>query len=532
MAVVVDTVGRIRLVQDREKMTVLSPPVVQLPSTLWVPERKGSYGTIVNEFSDDIGLPRDMEQRRDIDCMASYGPGGRWLTYEAAMIEGRQNGKTKAVLLAQALADLFGALGSEPDRMVWTAHVMKTTLDTFDTVIKLIDANYSLSKRVKEIVTRKSEEAVILHDGSSLDFIARSDSSGRGLSGKEIFLDEALFLRMAMIGSLMPVLSSRDNPRIVYGSSAGKGDSDFLRSLQRRGRRGNDPSLILIEYKAPGGWDDPGCGLGIKCDHIYENPLNDVIDPQTGARGCAMDNPNNWMKANHSILVGRMRVDFVAAERRSLCQTLEGVLEFGRERMGWEELGGVSLDPDRIPQSAWTAQTDPLSEIVGEVVFSIDMNPAGTHVAIGVSGRRADGSVHFGVIDYRRGTDWVCKRLTQLLSDHDTMCGVMWQPRAAIGALREPLKEEGIFMVDVSASEYAEACGAFKAHIVNGTAWHTGSLYLNSAFENSERRVQVEGGWSFGRVKSNGDICPLVSAVLAVLGVDQNGTAEPNVFSF
>jgi len=513
-------------------MTILSPPVVQVPSTLWVPDRKGSYGQIINNFSDDIGLPRDMEQRRDIDCLASYGPGGRWLTYEGAMIEGRQNGKTKAVLLSLALADLFGALGSEPDRMVWTAHVMKTTLDTFDTVTKLIDANYSLSKRVKEIVTRKSEEAIIMKDGGSLDFIARSDSSGRGLSGKQIFLDEALFLRMAMMGSLMPVLSSRDNPRITYGSSAGKGDSDFLRSLQRRGRRLNDPSLILIEYRAPGGWDDPGCGLGVKCDHIYENPLNDVQNPITGFFGCQMDSPANWTMANHAILVGRMRPDFVAAERRSLCQTPEGVLEFGRERMGWEELGGVSLDPDRIPQSAWTAQTDPMSEIVGEVVFSVDMNPAGTHCAIGVAGRRADGSVHFGCLDYRRGDDWVCKRLTELTSKHETMCGVMWQPRAPIGALRVPLAEAGIFMVDVESFEYNEACGAFKSHLVNGTAWHTGTLYLDTAFKDSERRVQVEGGWCFGRRKSSGDICPLVSAVLAVHGVDKNGTSEPGVFAF
>lgn len=511
-------------------MTVLSPPVVPVPSTLWVPERKGSYGDIINGFASDAGIPRDMAQRRDIDCMASYGPGGRWLTYEAAIIEGRQNGKTKAVLLSLALADLFGALGSEPDRMVWTAHVMRTTLDTFETVCDLIDSNAFMSRRVKEIVTRKSEEAVIMHDGSSLDFIARSDSSGRGLSGKQLFLDEALFLRMAMMGSLMPTLSSRDNPRINFGSSAGKAESDFLRSLQRRGRRLNDPSLILIEYRAPGGWDDPGCGLGIKCDHIYENPLNDVPNLVTGAFGCAMDNPDNWRMANHAMAVGRMREDFVAAERRTLCQNWEGVLEFGRERMGWEELGGTSLDPDRVPKSAWTAQTDPLSEIVGEVVFSVDMNPAGSHCAIGVAGRREDGSIHFGVVEYRRGDDWVCKRLTELLDKHDTMCGVMWQPKAAIGALGERLKEAGIFMVDVEATEYNAACGAFKSHVVNGTAWHRETLSLDTAFDVSERRVQVEGGWCFGRKKSTGDICPLVTAVLAVLGVDQNGTAEPSVF--
>jgi hypothetical protein len=484
---------------------------------------------VINQWADDIGIPRDLEQRRDIDCMASFGPGGRWLTYESAIIEGRQNGKTKAVLLTIALADLF-LFSDEADRIVWTAHVMKTTLDTFEMVQHLIDSNPSLSKRVKEIDVRPTKEAVILNSGSRMDFIARGDSSGRGLSGKRIILDEALFLKLTMMGSLMPVLSSRDNPQIMFGSSAGKGESDFLRSLQRRGRRLNDPSLILIEYRAPGGWDDPRCGRGLQCDHIYENPLNDVTDPKMGYSGCSMDNPDNWRMANHAMHRGRMRVDFVAAERRSLCQTTDGVLEFGRERMGWEELGGVSLDPDRIPENLWTLQTDPLSSIDGEVVFSIDMGKSASHVSIGVAGLRADGAVHFGIIDYRPGTDWVAERLQELLDKHDTMCGVMWQPKAPIGALREVLKEAGIFMVDVTEATYSESCGAFKEHIVNGTAWHTGSQVLDTAFAGSERRILAEGGWGFGRRKSSVDISPLVSVVLATLGVDQNATSEPGVF--
>lgn len=529
-------------------MTVdISPIIVQQPSTLWVPERRGTYGDIANDFADQIGIPRDLEQRRDIDALMSFGPGGRWLTLETCVVEGRQNGKTKSEIMTVTLTDLF-VLMTEPDRIIWTAHLMKTTRDSFDYIKQLIDSSPLLSKRVKEINESKSEESIVLMNGSQLDFMARVGGGGRGLSGRRLVFDEALFLKAESMGALIPTLSSRGNPQMMYGSSAGKSESDHLRSLQKRGRRGGDPSLIFIEYKAPGSWDEPTCARGTRCTHLHSDESNWVERCGCGAKthlhdptefvatgvfdGCAMDDPENWKRANHSIGAGRMRVEFVDAESRSLRQTPEGVHEFGRERMGWEELGSGTVDPDKIPQERWDAQADPLSEIVGPVVFSVDMPPSGSHVSIGVAGRREDGSVHMGVIAYGRGTAWVPNRLAELTTQHDTMCGVMWQPTALIGSLREPLYQAGVNMVDVTLAEYAEACEALKQHVMNGTVWHQGSEILDAAFENSERVVLSEGGWRFGRRKSAGDISPLCAGVLAVLGVDQNGEANPSVFIF
>lgn len=508
---------------------LLSPPAVQLPSTLWVPARLGTYGDVINDFGDKIGIPRDAEQKRDIDCMASFGEGGRWLTLETAIIEGRQNGKTKAVLLTTALADLF-LFNREPDRIVWTAHLMKTTLDTFERVCDLIESNAMLSKRVKQIVNIPTKESVILHNGSRMDFLARQGGGGRGLSGKRIVFDEALFLTLSLMGTLLPVLSSRDNPQVMYGSSAGKRESDHLRAIQARGRRGGDPSLILVEYRAPGGWDDTRCGRGLKCDHLHGNRLNDVWDTRHQHYGCAMDREENWRMANHAISAGRMRIEFTRAESRTLRQTPEGVLEFGRERMGWEELGGTSLDPDRIHENDWKTQTDPASEIVGECVFAIDMPPSGNYVSISAAGFREDGSIHFGVVKYLRGTSDAIKILGELVDKHETMCGVYWCPDAPIRALKTQIIASGITMVPVTMQEYADACGAMKEHILNGTAYHRGSEILNAAFTSSERKVRDEGGWIFGRRISSGDISPMVSSTLAVKGVDDNGDVSPGIF--
>jgi hypothetical protein len=499
-------------------VVVAPPEVVTAPSTLWVPPRRGSYGPEIIDFADAIGLPLDVEQRRDIDAMASYGPGGRWLTLETAIIEGRQNGKTKDVVLPIAMADLW-LFSDDPDKIFWTSHLMKTSRDTFDRVLQLIEGSELLSSRVKEIVEAKSEEAIILTSGASMEFVARTGGGGRGLGGKRLVFDEALFLSSAPMGSLIPTLSARGNPQITYASSAGKAGSDHLRSLQERGRRGGDPSLILVEYRAPGGWDNPGCTSGCSCPHLF------------GTAGCSLDDEDRWRRANHAIGRGRITLAYVRQERRALGSSAAGVIEFGRERLGWEELGSSAGDPDRIPAEAWTKCVDPVSAPVGPVVFSVDMPPGGAACSIGMAGRRADGLAHVGVVDYRRGTDWVAARLVELVGAHPTACAVVWQPAAPVGGLAAKLETAGVALLPMTGVEMAQACGAFKDDVVNGALRHQGTSLLDDAFASAERRVGVEGAWTWGRRKSAGDISPLVAVTEALWGLS-NGPGQPSVWSF
>jgi hypothetical protein len=500
-------------------------PQIQVPEVLWVPDRLGSFGPQAIDFGQKIGIPTDIVQKRDIDCLLSYGKNGRWTALETAIIEGRQNGKTKSVILTCALFDAF-LLGTnlDDDRIVWTAQRMTTTLDTFTLIQKKIQTYGILSRRVKKINDSQEEHSIEMMDGTIFSFIARSDAQGRGLSGRRLILDEALFLKSTFMGALLPTLSSRDNPQIMYGSSAGKGESDHLRALEARGRRGNDPSLILIEYKAPGGWDDPGCERGIQCTHFYEHE---------SAPNCAMDNENNWRRANHAIGVGRMRTSFVRAERRSLCQpeAPEGVIEFGRERMGWTELGGESLDPERIPAADWKVTEDPASEPVGPVCFSVDMSPDGSAGAIGVAGLRADGDLHTGVVFYTRNPAVeLPQRLSKLQEKHESLIGALWCVDAPVKALMERFRASGCNMEPVTQDEYSRDCGSMKAHVVNHTVRHRPSVILDSAFTSVERRVLPEGAFVFGRRKSSGDISPFVAATLAVGGMDRHGEHEPAVW--
>src|SRR6266508_3733265 len=298
-------------------MTAAAPELVR-PAHLWVPPRVGSYGAEVVDLARLAGRDVDPEQALAIDALCSYGPGGNWLALEQAIIEARQNGKTNGVLIPIVLADLFLW---EADELSWTAHLFKTTRKAFNEFKRCIEFSSELSRRVKRIGESHGEEEIELHhpdgptgQGALLQFLARSKGGGRGLSGKRVVLDEALILSAASMGSLVPTLATRPNAQISYGSSAGQLGSKHLRSLQRRGRAGDDPSLIWVEWCDDGTWADPPCVQGLECSHLY------------GVSGCALDDEVRWLRANHT-LGKRISYDYVRSERRTL-----DPVEFGRER--------------------------------------------------------------------------------------------------------------------------------------------------------------------------------------------------------
>jgi len=309
------------------------------PAFLSIPPRRGSYGDEACDLTEKAGRVLDDEQRLAVDAMLSYGPGGRWVALESAILEARQNGKTGGIILPCVLFDMFLM---PPDRIVWTAHIFRTARDAFNDILGLIEGCADLSRRVKKVSASHGEEFIELHKpktsskansttrGAKLEFLARSKGGGRGLGGKRIVMDEALFLAAEAMGALMPTLAARSmlgDPHIMYGSSAGVLGSDHLRTIRNRGRAGNDPSLIYAEWCAPGSWDNPGCDLGPECPHTAETD------------GCALDDETLWPRANHA-LGRRISYDYVRAERRALPPE-----EFGRERLGWfTEPAGVDIE--------------------------------------------------------------------------------------------------------------------------------------------------------------------------------------------
>ncbi|MBM0275104.1 hypothetical protein [Micromonospora tarensis] len=481
-----------------------APEPMTQPAHLWVPPRRGSYGPEIIDFCDMIHLPVDPEQKLAIDATASYGPGGRWLALETAIIEGRQNGKTMKVVLPICLADLF-LFDDNPDRIVWTAHRMKTSRDAFNEVKQLIDGSEYLSRRVKAISESKSEESIELRSGATLEFLARTADGGRGLGGKRLVFDEALFLSADSMGALIPTLSARGNPVINYASSAGKQQSEHLRRLRDRGRRGGDPSLVYIEFCAPGSWDDPGCELGPECPHEY------------GTDGCSLDDEDRWRSANHAIRRGRITVEFVRGERRTMAPR-----EFGRERLGWHD-DPVGVVDELLKR--WSDLRDLDSAPATRPVFLIDVAPRSKSAAIIAAMQLPDGRTHLEVVAHRPGAKWVPDAAEQLLV-HDPLDWVI-DPAGPVGALKPALAKKGIEPREMTTRDLGQACEAFVSAVDDGDVVHLDDPAWTQAIRGAAKRDIGDGLWAWARRKSDADICVLVGGTGAYWGLSVVPPEEP-----
>lgn len=485
------------------------------PAHLWIPPRLGSYGDEAIDLAAVAGRVLDDEQKLAVDAMLSYGAGGRYVALESAVIESRQNGKTAAVLLPVVLFDLF-LRDDNPDRIVWTAHRFRTSRDAFDDFCTCIAAAPELSRRVKHISYSHGEEAIELHPkklgepAAKLEFLARSEGGGRGLGGKRVVLDEALILGPSTMGSLMPTLSARDDPQINYGSSGAKETSEHLHTLIKRGRRGNDPTLVWVEWCAPGSWTSPPCEQGEDCTHWAGV-----------AEGCALDDPEMWQKANHT-LGERITIAYVRGERGTL-----SFREFGRERLGWHE---ESLAESGVLSTVlWMSRIDLKSEAVGRVGIGVDASPDLASAAISLTGIREDGKRHWQVLKHDAGTGWVVKHLEQLRDVDKLEFGPIGiDPSSPAGALIKDITDAKFEVEETTGRKLVQAWGSFSKAVKEDDGRHMDQGTLNQAIKDA-RNAPSGDVEKFSRKKSSGDITPLVSVTLSdhALRMSPRGAPKP-----
>src|SRR6266498_5183932 len=101
------------------------------------------------------------------------------------------------------------------------------------------DLSDVLRRRVKAIHRGNGDEAIELVDDRRVKFKARTQGGGRGLTADKDVLDESMFLLPAHMGALLPTLSARPDPQVLYGGSAGLAKSDVWRAVRDRGRIGS-----------------------------------------------------------------------------------------------------------------------------------------------------------------------------------------------------------------------------------------------------------------------------------------------------
>lgn len=457
------------------------------PAFHTVPGSVGSAGREAADLAALSGFVPDAEQRLILQSLyAEAEPGsnfqsGRWAALESAIIASRQNVKTSSMLMA-ALADLFLF---DARLVIWTAHLFSTAAEAFLDFKNLIDGNAHLSRKVRRITEAAGNQGVELMSGSRIKFLARSKASGRGMSGDAVFFDEAYALTAAEIGALIPTLSARPNPAVRYGSSAGRLESEVLRGIRDRGRRG-DPSLVYLEWCSTAECEDP------RCEHAVDTP------------GCVLDDPAEWQRANPA-MGRRIDPDYIAQERRALTPA-----EFARERLGWWD---ESKWQQVIPAGRWAGNVTGGS-IVGDVAVFVDVTIDRSASVIAVCGADADGVPQVELARTDDGTDWVLPKVTAMLSEHRVLAlGARSAGPVAslLPELRSAADDASVPFHKVGSGEFSGMCGGFWDAAMTGQLRHRDDARLNAALV-AAKRHRVVDGWSWERLDVDTDAAPLVAA--------------------
>lgn len=459
---------------------------LQKPRLEWVPPGTtlSDAGKRAIDLCGEIaGLVLDPWQQYVLDNSLRVHPNGRRV-FETCLIVSRQNGKG-AILEARELAGLFldERDGFGDERLILhSAHEFKTASEAFRRILALIQDARVLHRQVAHVYLQRGQESIELRNGKRLRFVARSSGSGRGFSGDLIILDEAQILGNEAMEALLPTLSARPNPQVVYTATAGSPDSVQLGRLRRRGMGGGDGSLAFFEWSAEDG-DDPG-------------------DLET------------WRKANPGLGI-RITPEHVAMEMATLSP--EG---FARERLSVGDYPSADGDTwTTVSEALWGSLEDPGSRALDPVAFAVEVGPERRMAALACAGLRADGRVHVEVIDHRGGTDWVAGRVADLARKHRP-CAVVFDPGSHAGALIEGVTQAGVEVVSpFSARDAAAACSQFFDAVRQDDLRHLGQPMLTSALARAKTRP-LGDAWAWDR-KNETDISPLTACTLALWAINR-----------
>lgn len=476
------------------------------PAYLSIPERTGSLGSAAVDLAASFGRVCDPMQELALDAMLSERKPGQWAALEVCIICSRQNLKTFCMEIA-ALSKLYLS-GSR--LVIWTAQRFDTAQETFRNMEEILINYDHMRREVHRIWRGHGEESIELKNGARLKFKARSKTGGRGLSGDDIYIDEAFALQPEHMSAVLPTLSARPNPQISYGSSAGMIESNLLRRLRDRGRRysegrSKDPSLVYIEWCAP----EPKCE-DIECEH----------EPRI-SQGCSYDDPEYWRRSNPA-LDRRITRAYLAAERATL-----PVAEFGRERLGYWD--GESIG-DAVDLEAWNALGDPNAVAPADGVprFAFSVGPKSRSASVAVAMTLPNGRVHVELSKYGSGTDWLPGYLAQLrvrwpLATFHITKGL---ESALLDRLRNGVQpvgsDSGMVVVEVeqlTSEEWLAACGDFSHRVSDDLIVHLGDPVLSTALVNAATRTVVDQV-AFVQKGSTADISALKAVVVAAAAAE------------
>jgi phage terminase large subunit-like protein len=486
-----------------------SPPVeptsltgAQEPRIRVTPDYVSSAGHQAIKLAALAGLILDPWQQLALLDMLGERPDGKWAAFQFGLCIPRQNGKG-SILEARELVGLF-LLGEK--LIVHSAHEQITSTKHFLRLKNLIEGVPEFEQRVMKISQGKGAEAIVLRGGQEIIFKTRTADGGRGLSGDTVVLDEAMILRQATMGSLVPTMAAQSitgNPQLIYAGSAVDEEKDehgvVFASVRERAINGTGGRLGFHEYS-----------VDCKADDITDAILED---------------PERWAQANPGMGI-RISQEYISDEKGALDWR-----SFAIERLGaqaWPRTDGLA--DVVIPPEAWKTLADERSAALNPVCLAVDVDPDRSHGAICSAGNRVDGLEHLEFVERQRGTKWIIPRVKELIEKHEPIAVVL-DGKAAAGSLLTDFEDADIEVTPVNAGDLVTACGMFYDAVMDTKRIrHLDEPELAAAIRGAVKRP-LGDAWAWSRRNSSVDISPLVAITLAYWGlVTLDAPGEPRVW--
>jgi hypothetical protein len=450
-----------------------------------------------------VGLYLDPWQKWTTYHSLGYKPDSTYSAFEVGLIVSRQNGKGE-ILIARELAGLFLL---DEMLIIHSAHEFATASEAFRRLCFFVENNAELSKRVKRIHRSHGQEGIELHSGSRIQFRTRTAGGGRGFTADLVIFDEAMILSEAMQGAVIPTLSSIENPQVWYTGSAVNEDvhkeGKVFTRVRNRGLAG-DPNLLYAEWSA-------------------DAEAHEAAE-KAGDLEAFMANQENWADANPSLGL-RISHEYVERELIILTPTNAKV-----ERLGIGQWPDVSADGGRlVNHDDWKECGDPAAEISGALTFAIDVAPGFGSASIAVAGRgAADEGMVYEIVESDEGSAWLVPRVIELHQKHQG-AQFVYDPRSPVISMIGDLERAYVPLIRVTAEQFTAACGQyFDAHKRHTVRYVAPQPEVDNAISAAAIR-EVGDTWVLSRKKSDADISPLVSAVLALWGA--HNAKKPTVWS-
>ena len=433
-------------------------------------------------LSSSYGLAPDLWQALVLeDWLARAGRAGKFASLTCGLSVPRQNGKN-AIL---EMRELFGMI-QLGEKFLHTAHEVKTARKAFIRLASFFENTRKwpeLADLVKDIRRTNGQEAIVLTNGGSVEFVARSKGSGRGFTVDVLVCDEAQELSDDALEALMPTTSAAPlgNPQWIFtGTPPGPtANGEVFTRTREDALSGKSSRLAWHEWSCTGSAD--------------------------------LDDPSSASSANPAI-GGRLQWDVIQGERARFSD--EG---FARERLGmWDSAGSqrvISADSWKVVAAA------NLQDDGGEVSIAIDVSPDRSTATIASAAWTTDDIPYVDVIESRRGeADWGVAKFVELVERHNVRAVVI-DAASNANTLIDPLRQFGVTVTVTNARQMSVACGMFYDAVMEQTVRHLDQPLLNSALAAARKRPIGDGGWGWSRKNSESDITPVTASTLALWGL-------------